>query len=145
MSNLLKKQSNPVTLRAFAAIAAAEAGIPAASLFRALNNSQWDKPRSLFAGASLYRKAKVIFTAATKGNADNTGTITVWGRDSAGDVQALGTSSILAGATNINFPAIELGDLNNMSYWVTMTAIAGTTPALTLKAKLVLYNPNLDN
>lgn len=142
MSNYLRKASNPVLLRSIAAVAAAEA-TPVAGAFTVLNDSQWDKTKSKLVSSSLFRKWRAVFTPLTKGNADNTCTISFWAKDAAGDIMLLATTAVIA--NQVAVLPLELGDAFNASLAVTISAIGGTTPAITTKVKLVGYNPNLDN
>lgn len=77
----------------------------------------------------LYDKLRFSFTNPTLANADNTATLALWGRLSDGEIIFLGESELNAAG---QFPPIEVENYD-ARYFVTVSALGGTTPAVTVK------------
>jgi hypothetical protein len=88
-------------------------------------------------GGQFFQKARMVFSALVKGNADNTGGVTVWGRQGA-NIFSIAEGTF--GASEIVMPAIDLGVVGEISFYVTVADIQGTTQAVTLTAYIQGYN-----
>lgn len=118
------------TLRSIAAVAAAEAA-PATTA------SGWFTPKRFPESDGL----EFAFTQATKAVADNTCTLALWVRQTIGGVSTVvpydvALGSLASGGTTMTrkqYASIPPGD-----WYVTLSAVGGTTPAITLN---VLVRP----
>lgn len=133
------RASRPVKVAAWTktAVAAAQAAPAVAADFTNLFRSTMTHSGGFAQGEYAllpdqpsYDKIRVLFGPTTLGNADNTATLTLWARLADGSVIAAGNSVL---AANKTFPVIEV-DNYQATYHVTVSAIGGTTPALTVDA-----------
>lgn len=114
-------------LRAISAVTAAEAAPTTASAWVNLANI----------GGHHYSSAKVAWTKPTLGNADNTCTMTLWLRQ--GTVILPILQAAMDPATD-QFTEVDLGQVpKSASFFVTVSAIAGTTQSITTTAYIRAY------
>ncbi len=85
-----------------------------------------------------FSRAKVAFTKPTLGGTVTSASLQVWVKQGSVIVPVGAAVSL----TNGLFPELDLGAVASGSFYVTLNAVAGTAPTVTVSAYVYMYNQN---